>query len=302
MKASCTTDPLRYLCRQSIIYMKIKYIKNKDIDRVRYDKSLNKAYNTNIFATSWYLDLVCDDWDLLTEGNYETICPLPIQKKLGLTIVRQPPKAPYLGVFSASHLPADKVAHFLKAIPFHNISLTLNHYNRINGYAHTDTRKVPVLDMIPPYEKIIERYSNKAKNILPVNDGTFVMRSLRSDEYMRFRSSIRRSSKVQNIQLARIINYTLRYKSAEIYSVYSPRNELIGAIFLIRTDNRLFLFDCIENKEGHKRLAIFRAINHILESNCERNFILEVPFHCSHLTSMISFDYHHCVKLKKGFL
>ncbi|MGQ1889299.1 hypothetical protein ACT29H_02545 [Thermophagus sp. OGC60D27] len=282
--------------------MEIKYIKNKDIDRSRYDNSLKNSFNANIFAYSWYLDLVCDDWDLLIEGDYETICPLPLKKRMGLTLVKQPSRAASLGVYSPKYLPAEKVSTFLKAIPYHHVTLILNHFNRLESHSHISVKKVPVLDMIAPYNKIIERFSEQAKNILPINDGTFVMRSIRSDEYMSFRHKIKKRTTLQNMQLIRIINYALRYKSAGIYTVYSPRNELIGALFLIKSNNRLFLFDCIENEEGKKRFAIFRAINHILETNCEKNLTLEIPFHCQDLMSMISFDYHQCIKFRKGIL
>lgn len=282
--------------------MEIKYIKNKDINRVRYDNSLKRSFNANVFAYSWFLDMVCNDWDLLVEGDYETVCPLPLQKKLGILTVKQPPRAPFLGVFSSKHLPAEKVIRFLKTIPYHNVTLTLNHLNRIQESRQKGIRKVPVLDMIAPYEKIIERYSEQAKKILPQNDGTFVMRSIRTDEYMFFRRKVKKGLTVQNMQLTRILNYAIRYKSAGIYSVYSPRNELIGALFMIKTNNRLFLFDCIENDEGKKRFAIFRAINHILETNCESNLTLEIPFGCQQLKPLIHFDHHQCLKYKKGIL
>ena len=64
--------------------MEIEYIKNKDINRIEYDKTLKRSFNANTFAYSWYLDLVCDDWDLLVQGDYETVSPLPLKKKLGV--------------------------------------------------------------------------------------------------------------------------------------------------------------------------------------------------------------------------
>jgi hypothetical protein len=282
--------------------MEIKHIQNKNINRLRYDNSLKKSFNANVFAYSWFLDLVCNDWDLLVEGDYETVCPLPLQKRMGILTVKQPSRAPFLGVFSSNHLPAEKVMHFLKAIPYHNVTLTLNHLNRIPENHRKNTRKVPVLDMIAPYEKITERYSEQAKKILHQNDGTFVMRSIRTDEYMFFRRKVKKGQTVQNMQLTRILNYAIRYKSAGIYTVYSPRNELIGALFLIKTNNRLFLFDNIENEEGKKRFALFRAINHILETNCESNLTLELPFGCHQLQPMIHFDHHQCLRYKKGIL
>lgn len=282
--------------------MELEYIKNENINRLRYDNTLKRSFNANIFAYSWYLDLVCDDWDLLVEGDYETVCPLPLGRRMGITTVRQPKRAPFLGVFSSRHLPAEKTTHFLKAIPYKHVHLTLNHLNRLTGPRQRKIKKVPVLDLILPYKKTLDRYTEKARQKLTQNNGTFVMRSIRTDEYMFFKRSLKKGPNMQNMQLTRIMNYAIRYKSAGIYSVYSARNELIGAVFLIKSNSRVFLFDGIENNEGAKNNAIFRAINHIIETNSESNLTLELPFGCKSLDKMINFDHHHCQYFSKGFL
>jgi len=280
--------------------MEIKYVKNQEINRLRYDNALKRSFNANVFAYSWFLDLVCDEWDLLVEGDYETVCPIPLIKKLGITRVRQPRLAPFLGVFSSKHLPAEKVSAILKTIPYRNVTLTLNHLNRLSKYNRKQSVKVPVLDLITPYQKISEHFSREAREVLNQNDGTFVMRSIRADEYMFFKRSLKKQGPIENMKLMRIMNYAIRYKSAGIYSVYSPRNELIAAVFLIKSNNRLFLFDCAENQEGQTRHGVFRAINHLIETNCESNLTLELPFKCNCLDSMINFDFHQCLKYKKG--
>jgi hypothetical protein len=281
--------------------MKIQYVRNQEINRLRYDNALKRSFNANIFAYSWYLDQVCDDWDLLVEGDYETVCPIPLTKKMGIIRVKQPKLAPFLGVFSSKHLPAEKVSAILKSIPYRNVTITLNHLNRISRYNRKQSVKVQVLDLITPYKKISEHYTQQAKEALTQNDGTFVMRSIRADEYMFFKRSQKKQGPIENMQLMRIMNYAIRYKSAGIYSVYSPHNELIAAIFLIKSNNRLFLFDCTANQEGQSRHGVFRAINHLIESNSESNLTLEIPFKYKPLDTMINFDHHQCLRYKKGF-
>lgn len=293
------------LCwKKPIIYsfMKIQHLHNQEINRLKYDNALKRSFNANIFAYSWYLDQTCDEWELLIEGDYETICPIPLIRKMGIVKVSQPRMTPFLGVFSSNHLPAEKVEAILHSIPYTNISLTLNHLNRITKYNRRRSIKVPVLDLITPYKKIKERYSDEAKETLLKNDGTFVMRSIRSDEYMFFRRRQKKKGATEEMQLTRIMNYAIRYKSAGIYATYSARNELIAAIFLIKSNNRLFLFDCVENQEGRQSKGVFKAINHLIESNCESNLTLEIPFSCTPLTSLIMFDQHQCLRYKKGIL
>ncbi|MFW5754344.1 MAG: hypothetical protein ACOCV9_06030 [Marinilabiliaceae bacterium] len=278
------------------------YIKNENINRIRYDNTLKRSFNANVLAYSWYLDLVCDDWDLLVEGDYETVCPLPLRKKAGITTVHQPGCAPFLGIFSSHHLPLEKVRQFLASIPHKHVHLTLNYHNQLSEDQRRGIYRIPVVDLIPPYEKTKERYHTNGREVIDKEDGIFVMRSIRTDEYMAFRRRQKKGSIVRNMQLTRIINYAIRYKSAGIYSVYSPRNELIGAAFLMKANNRVFLGDWVENREGRKAHAIFRAVDHIIRHNSEINLTLELPYGCRPVEKMIRFDHHHCPKFRKGFL
>ena len=278
------------------------YIKNEHINRIRYDNALKRSFNANVLAYSWYLDLVCDDWDLLVEGDYQTVCPLPLRKRAGQMTVYQPRYAPFLGVYSSRHLPPEKVRQFLERIPHRHIRLTLNYHNQLQGGKKHKIHKVPVIDLIPPYDKTTERYSQEGRDCIRNQDGTFVMRSIRTDEYMAFRRRQKKGNVMRNMQLTRVINYAIRYKSAGIYSVYSPRNELIGAAFLMKANNRVFLSDWVESREGKKSHAIFRAVDHIIRNNSEDNLTLELPFGCHPVEKMIRFDHQHCPRFRKGFL
>ena len=43
----------------------VQYIQQKNIDRIKYDACIQQAKNSRIFAYSWYLDIVADNWDVL---------------------------------------------------------------------------------------------------------------------------------------------------------------------------------------------------------------------------------------------
>ncbi len=45
---------------------------------------MDEAFNGLIYAKSWYLDIVADQWDALVENDYEKIFPLVHRKKYGI--------------------------------------------------------------------------------------------------------------------------------------------------------------------------------------------------------------------------
>ncbi len=280
--------------------MSIRYIKHDAINRQKYQKCLEASYNATAFAYPWYLDLVCEDWNLLVEGDYQTVCPVPVLKRFGFTIVRQPPLTPFLGVFSSSHLPPCKVDEFMKAIPYKSVRLTLNHFNRLKTPSRNSHHHVPVLDLILPYELLKQKYAPEIQKTLTLPDHTFVLPSIRTDEYIKFKREVEKTAVGSYMLLTRIMNYALRYKSAGIYTVYSSMNELIAALFLIKANNRVCLIETIETPEGQENHALFRALDHIIKTNCESNLTLELPFGNETLTSIIAFESQYCPAYRKG--
>ena len=64
----------------------IRLIKNKDIDRINWDRLISTKGKGRMYPLSGYLDTVSKDWNALVYGDYEVVMPLPIRRKwFGLT-------------------------------------------------------------------------------------------------------------------------------------------------------------------------------------------------------------------------
>jgi hypothetical protein len=78
----------------------ITYLTHKEIDFEKYDRCIDLSLNGIVYAYSWYLDMVTDDWDILVEDDYKSVMPLPKRKKFGIHYIYQPFFVQQLGVFS----------------------------------------------------------------------------------------------------------------------------------------------------------------------------------------------------------
>ena len=109
----------------------INYLKHKEIDFVKYDQCIATSQNSLIYAYSWYLDIVAENWDALVLGDYEIVMPLTHRKKYGIPYIFLAPWVQQLGVFSVTDIKEEIIIDFLKAIPrkFKSVDILLNYKN-----------------------------------------------------------------------------------------------------------------------------------------------------------------------------
>lgn len=121
----------------------IHYVKRQDIDTKRWDACVQISANGLIYARSWWLDTMADNWDALILGDYIAIMPLPWKKKYGIRYLYQPPLTQQLGVISFQHLGEPIIAKFIEKAKAHFrfAEITLNSlfdtglpHNRNNFY------------------------------------------------------------------------------------------------------------------------------------------------------------------------
>ena len=60
----------------------IQYFEHKKIDKRKWDATIAEC--GNIYAYSWYLDIVHPGWDALVEDDYQVVMPLTGGKKFGV--------------------------------------------------------------------------------------------------------------------------------------------------------------------------------------------------------------------------
>jgi len=60
----------------------IDYLLHSDIDKMKWDACIQKAFNGNIYALSWYLDVVHEGWEALVEDDYVRVMPLTGNKSM----------------------------------------------------------------------------------------------------------------------------------------------------------------------------------------------------------------------------
>ena len=263
----------------------INYLTNDEIDRKKWDDCIKESFNGLVYAFSWYLDVVAEDWDALVEDDYERVFPLTGNKKWGINYLFQPPFTQQLGIFSKGVLSEKIVEAFLNAIPskFRFMEINLNSLNKVDPEKYSIKPWLThLLDLIDSHENIFKNYSTNLKRNLKKAEksGISVMKNVKPDEVIAlFREN--RGRDIKNLKESdyiklRRLTYLGIYKGVmQTYGVFSETNDLIaGSIFIKSRGKAIFLFSG-NSDVGKQTAAIPFLMDNFIKDNSQKNLTLD---------------------------
>ncbi|MFC2080723.1 hypothetical protein ACFLR8_00765 [Bacteroidota bacterium] len=247
-----------------------------------YDKCIAASPNGLIYALSWYLNIVCPEWEVLATEDHSTVMPLPISRSLGRKVLKQPEYAYQLGVFSTSILSPEVIQHFISAIPegYRLRKLCMSKFNIVPtaGVRFLNTAE---LDLISPYKMIVSKFGSSMKNSLKlaqeksliyvnnVSVHDMLMFAYRLDRFNRKRL------KPHEISMLRMIaSNAIRYRSAQIGAAYDSHNNLCATVIFLIYKGKASILHAAASSEGIAARGIEFIIDRFIESKAEENMVL----------------------------
>lgn len=263
----------------------IKYLKHSEIDKTKWDACIAQSFNKNIYANSWYLDVVCPAWEALIDGDYQTIIPLTCNKKYGINYLYQPYFTQQLGIFGIAQLSEEKMNEFLNAIPsqFRFIEINLNISNLFQN-KDFEVKNLPthLLNLNQIYEAIYSNYSDNLKrNIskanksnltlvkdININDLINLFRSNRGKEVGNWKDQHYTTFK----ELTKVMQERATLNS---WGIQNENRELLAtAIFPEFNHQAVFLFSGL-SEEGKKLRAMPFLINSFIKEHAGQDLVLD---------------------------
>lgn len=233
----------------------ILFLKHDMIDKTRWDDCIRNALNGNLYACSWYLDIVCPGWCALVEDNYDKVLPLPVSSKAGISYIMQPWFTQQLGLFYQKSSASNKLIEFLDSIPsaYRYIDINLNTSNKLEmpGYAHNMTNLE--LDLISDYSEISTGYQNNLQRNLKkaAQNKLTVSKNVRPEEII----SLFRANKGQELRhlttqqyslILRIAYESMHKGTGQIWGAYDEHNQLVAGILWVWSHQKvIFLFSAL---------------------------------------------------------
>jgi hypothetical protein len=266
--------------------MGIQYLTNNRIDKKAWDTCIAGSFNGNIFAFSWFLDILCEDWDALIEGNYEAVMPLTKRRFIRREIIVPPALGYELGIFSFSPVVPAKTRSFIEALPKHfaYYRILLNKYNPIDnppaGMQYIAHNRFE-LDLIEPYFRMAADFTAELQRRLnlAMARGFYLSSGLSPNDLIRFirehKITVSKAFKDHHYRLLRsVIAGLISYKAGELYGIYDARNELTSVALIAWFNTRINLICQVTNPGRKKDFPHMFLIDRIIDKYAETSTTL----------------------------
>ncbi|MDR0940833.1 MAG: GNAT family N-acetyltransferase [Bacteroidales bacterium] len=253
----------------------MRHYKHHEIDFEKWDTCINKAYNSLVYAQSWYLNIVSPGWEALILDDYKAVMPLPRKKKYGIAYLVQPIVTQQLGVFSEQKIGADILQQFVDNIPYKSYCLQLNSENVLEK-----SRQLPnyELDLKQNYDELFQTFShNTQRNIAKIEKSNIVITEMFAPhEFLDlYCSTTKNYSEPDKNIVSQLICTGFERKKISLYGAYSGENTLIASLCILHSKNRLIYWLPISNDEGKKTMAMFAIVNSIIRRYARRSIIFD---------------------------
>ena len=258
--------------------MVVQVLKNKEIDRVRWDTLVAQSPNETPYGYSHYLDIVCPEWKGIVIDDYLLVCALPLKSKFGLKYFHQPSFLQRVAIFGKSNEMTQNAIRdeFLK-INIGDVNLEQEILPNAKKLINLE------LNLEESVEKLRGHYSDNCRRNIKkaIKNGVVIERTSLLD--LPFLIELFKSEKgsvINNLpsdfydKLQLICEESGKLGNLEIY-VSKLVNEVVGGMVVISSNKRKLLLFTASSLKAKNSGAMHRLISNYLELNANSNVIFD---------------------------
>lgn len=264
--------------------MEIIYLENNQIDKIKWDATIQKSLYGKAYVYSWYLDAVFPNWSAFVSEDYNYVFPITINKQYKIPYFFTPIFAMQFGVFSEENV-TEAIEEF-----FWNAIIKMS--KAIDISLHAGSKFIPkntkvlqkqcqIINLENSYLDITNNYNSNLKRNLTkatkLNLRVTTSENI-SNVVAMFKSG--RGNKLEELKeyhytnLHKLIQNGLNTNSVKIYECYEDR-EVIAAGFFSFCNNRIIYHKGGANHKGRKYGAMHLIIDQIIKEYASTGMIFD---------------------------
>ena len=255
---------------------KFQIIKRQDIDLNKWDALVERYGQGLPYAYSWYLDAVCENWQIIIYGAYEAGFAFQIKKKFGLPYSLHPFMVQQLGYLGKNENLFRSMLKLIEKKVFH-YHYQLNFFNSSIENALLKPNYELILDQ--PYEKTSSNYkTNTKRNLKKASKANShvtidtVLRPTDLEFIARFSKNPIGGSRKQ--QFEQLMLNASKQSALEIYRS-EIENQLGALVVFIKNKKRTVYLLAVNSTKGQEAKLNFILVDQFIKNNANSNMILD---------------------------
>ncbi len=264
----------------------IQYLKQHQINKAKWDDCINRSVNRLIYAQSFYLDAMAENWDAVVLNEYEAVMPLTWKRKWGIAYLYQPAFIQQGGIFYTSELSKTTIKLFTEKAftKFKFAEITFNYLNDSIDFkdAALTMRTNFILPLSKNYGQISAGYhSSVTKDLKRCRQ--FNLQYHFSDDYLSILNLYQQlyQMRLPFFSKSDFRNFLIICKKMQeennliIRKAEGLNGELLAAVILLKDNNRLFnIISCL-TETGKYQGANHFLYDKIIQEFCNTDYILD---------------------------
>jgi hypothetical protein len=272
----------------------IRYLRRQEIDEQRWNHCIKSSPNGLIYANTFYLDAMADNWDALVLNEYEAAMPLPWRKKGGIRYIYQVPFLQRLGIVGPSV--DDTLAHLFHQHAVQHFKF-INYKTNVWWQPHAALLARCTNYFVPlsqPYAVIQARFSVECKKnirkaesrgcLLQMNAPVASITKMFQEAYGSFYPGYQ--ADVYN-RLGNLIRQGLAEGFCKTYVVTDVSGEPVFTAALFYDVKRIYYSIGAPTEKGRQMRAAYFFINEILKIYASQSLLFD--FEGSDIASVAAF-------------
>jgi hypothetical protein len=263
----------------------VTYLTNVNINKAKWNDCIRNASNGLIYAQSFYLDIMADNWDALILNDYEAVMPLTWRKKYFIKYLYQPPFTQQLGIFFKQPLSIEIYKLFTEAAftHFKFAEIYLNHANA-DAFAGLCTPRINyILDINKNYSEIKANYlEGFTKSLRRITKFNFQYKQSQDiDEVLTlyiklYGERVAHLCKKDYAAFRNLCKVLQQNQQLIIRQAFNESNGIVALALLFKDENRLYnIISCL-TQEGRRLEANYFLYDNIIQEFCNSNILLDM--------------------------
>lgn len=261
----------------------IVWLRHNEIDREQWDNCIKDSPHSKPYGFSWYLDIMCPEWEGLVDDDYDSVFPIPCSSKYRIQYIATPIFVQQLGAYSPDKNLRKAENEFIEYLPdfYRLIDLCVGEGIENDDYKVTLKANYE-LDLSKPYPKLWDNFSAHCRRNIEksAKKKPVIVHDIKPEELINLFIE-NKGGEIKGIKsrdykrLGDLMNFCLKNGKGRILGVRSGKNKILYGVFLVEVKGIKTMPLVVNTPQSREKRLGYYVLNEIIKESASTKTILD---------------------------